>query len=191
MNYPLQKELSSEQLSTLGALSFAFVFGGICGWICEIIVGYFNNGYVDLEHGGIGIPFLTIYAVGAVACEMLFKDTELTPHNVMRVFVITGFIALIIEYSTGLIMLNMFDVQTWDYRRAGWNWLFVTPDGLVSARGLISFGLLGLIQVFVIDRIRMRLQEKYERFDRASLLMMIVVALYVCTQYITGSAVMR
>lgn len=186
----LRKEVTPTQLHMLGALSFAFVFGGIIGWVCEIVVGYFNNGYINLKHGGIGIPFLTIYAVGALAYECMFRDTQPTFQNVVRTFVSMMLVAFIIEYPTGLFMLNILDIRTWDYRIPGWDWLFVTADGLVSARGLLSFGLLGLIQVFGVDTLRKRLQEKYVWFDTVSVLMSLIVAVYVCTQYATGSALM-
>lgn len=186
----VRKHVGDVQLPVLGALSFAFVFGGITGWICELIVGYMNNGYVNLQHGGIGIPFLTIYAFGALVYEFIFRDIEPTPTNVVRTFLLMMFLAFLIEYATGLFMLNMLGVQTWDYRIPGWDWLFVTSDGLVCARGLLSFGMLGLVQIFGFDGLRRHLQEKCVWFDTASIILAILIMVYICAQYVTGNAVM-
>lgn len=44
----------------------AFIVGGVVGWIYETFICASMAGReINLMHGGMGIPFLTIYAVGA------------------------------------------------------------------------------------------------------------------------------
>lgn len=174
----------------VAAVCFAFLTGGCFGWIYEIIVGYFNEGYVNLAHGGIRIPFLLIYAIGAALYEVLFGETVATKERVLIAFVLMMLVALVLEYGAGWVMLHGFGVQTWDYRIPGWDWLFVSLDGLICARALLTFGLMGLIQVFGLDRVRRRLQARGAAFDVIVIVLAAAVAVWVAYQYGSGQALM-
>ena len=55
--------LSSRE-ATVSVL--AFLVGGVIGWVYETFICASMAGKeINLMHGGMGIPFLTIYAVGA------------------------------------------------------------------------------------------------------------------------------
>ena len=71
--------LRSDSLDLCGraALVLAvFVVAGCVGWLYETAIGLVERGTADWDHGGLGIPFLQIYAFGAVLIELVFGGRE-------------------------------------------------------------------------------------------------------------------
>lgn len=134
----------SRAFGLLARTASAFLVGGVVGWCYEQLIGYMTYGHVDPGHGGIGIPFLTIYAAGAAVFELVLGGTEWNARNAAKVLSACAVISGVTEYATGRVMLDAFGAQTWDYRAPGWDWGFVTPDGLLCMRALLTFAGMGI-----------------------------------------------
>lgn len=165
-----QEELSIDHASVesyLTHIAFVFLIGGLAGWLYEVFIGAPLNGEpIDLGHGGLGIPFLMIYAIGSVSIELVFGLNRKPLPAVIQLLGST-LLATTLEYSSGLIMLHVLQVQAWDYRIPGWDFL-TTPDGLICLRASLTFGVMGLLQLRVIDRL-------YEWLARKNFWVLLVV----------------
>jgi len=143
-------------LNTTISLMVAFLCGGVIGWVYEVFLcGPFNGDGIDLGHGGIGIPFLAIYAVGALAIEVVFGCNRKQFNPFLQILA-CALLCTALEYAAGLLMLHGLGVQTWDYRTPGWDFL-ATPDGLICFRASLTFGLMGLLQLRAVRALRVRL----------------------------------
>lgn len=143
-------------------VAFAFVMGGLVGWAYEVFIcGPLNGIGIDLGHGGLGIPFLTIYAVGAALIELAFGMGRRQRHPLLQLLE-SAALTTLLEYATGLAMLHILGVRTWDYRVPGWD-LLVSPDGLVCLRASATFGVMGLIQLRGVDRLHGALADRCPR----------------------------
>ncbi|WP_028263520.1 putative ABC transporter permease [Atopobium fossor] len=133
-------------------VAFVFLLGGCIGWLYEVFICAPLNGVpIDLGHGGLGIPFLMIYAVGSVVIELAFGLGRPQPHAYIQ-FLESTILATALEYASGLTMLHLLQVQTWDYRIPGWDFL-VTSDGLICLRASLTFGVFGLLQLRGVSRL--------------------------------------
>lgn len=156
-------ESMRERLALAAA---AFVVGGVVGWLYEVGIGVLERGFFDWEHGGLGIPFLQIYGIGS-ALVMLLLGRANSPVRAYPplCFAAICLLTATLEYASGAAMLYGLGVQTWDYRVPGWDFM-CTPDGLLSLRGILSFGVLGIILVYPIESLARRLRARAPRtFD--------------------------
>lgn len=137
---------------TLTRIAFVFLIGGFAGWLYEVFICAPLNGVpIDFGHGGLGIPFLMIYAIGSIVIELAFGLGRKQLHPVIQL-VESTVLATALEYASGLAMLHVLQVQTWDYRIPGWDFL-VTPDGLICLRASLTFGLMGLLQLRSVTKL--------------------------------------
>lgn len=142
-------------------VAFAFVMGGLVGWVYEVFIcGPLNGDGIDLGHGGLGIPFLTIYAVGAIFIELALGLGR--RHHPLSQLVGSAMLCTLLEYASGLVMLHVMGVRTWDYRIPGWDFL-ASPDGLVCLRASLTFGVMGLIQLRGVDSLYGALADKHPK----------------------------
>ncbi|MDY4522960.1 MAG: putative ABC transporter permease [Atopobium sp.] len=162
---PVQ-ELSQVDNTSLGVvltrIAFVFLIGGFAGWLYEVCICAPLNGVpIDFGHGGLGIPFLMIYAIGSVAIELAFGLGRQQFHPAIQL-IESAVLATALEYASGLTMLHVLQVQTWDYRIPGWDFL-VTPDGLICLRASLTFGLMGLLQLRGVGKLYEWLVAKHYR----------------------------
>lgn len=154
------KKFTNEQIIQIViAVLMAYLFGGVIGWIYEtFICAPLNGEEINLLHGGLGIPFLTIYAIGAAVMEIILGCGRKQFNPVLQVLACAA-ICTVLEYISGLFLLHVVGVQTWDYRLPGWDFL-VTPDGLICLRASLTFGIMGLIQLRAVRAFREKCVEK-------------------------------
>lgn len=139
-----RKHTTSQAFNKATLLVFALIAGSFVGWLYEVFIcGPLNGEGIDLAHGGLGLPFLQIYGFGALIIQAVFGLSD-KKRPWWLLFIATCILTAILEYGAGLIMLNAFGVQTWDYRVPGWDFMR-TPDGLLCLRGVLTFGIMGLI----------------------------------------------
>lgn len=143
-------------------IAFMFIMGGLVGWVYEVFFcGPLNGIGIDLGHGGLGIPFLTIYAVGALFIELVLGLGRRRHHPLLQL-VESAMLCTLLEYVSGLVMLHVIGIRTWDYRIPGWDFL-VSPDGLVCLRASLTFGVMGLIQLRILNDLYEKLATKNPR----------------------------
>lgn len=170
----------------LALIAAAFVIAGFVGWVYEAGIGLIERGYADLSHGGIGIPFLQIYGIGAILIEMFFGGEHELRKNVPLCALAICVLTAVFEYGAGAIMLYGLGVQTWDYRVPGWDFL-CTPDGLLSLRGVLSFAIMGLLLLYPIDTCTNALRKKSPLvFDIVTWVLVAVVVISIAASYATA-----
>jgi uncharacterized membrane protein len=142
--------LTQQPRAAATQIAFVFVIGGLVGWIYEVFIcGPLNGNGINLGHGGLGIPFLLIYVIGAVCIEIAFGLGRPQHHPIIQLAE-SAILCTLLEYFSGRAILSFVGVRTWDYRVPGWDFL-VSPDGLVCLRASFTFGVMGLIQLRGID----------------------------------------
>ena len=138
--------LSSRE-ATVSVL--AFLVGGVVGWIYEtLICAPMAGREINWMHGGMGIPFLTIYAVGAFLMASLLgprlAGREGGWRRVLVQFIAATLLCTAVEYATGFVMLHGIGVQTWSYLDPSWDFM-ASPDGLICLRASVTFGVGGML----------------------------------------------
>jgi uncharacterized membrane protein len=99
--------------------SFLFFFGGICGWVIELLFRRLVHGKW-VNPGFLNGPFLPLYGFGVVAFYFLTSldwQTWITPEWVSYLveILVIGVVLTIIEYIAGLIFIKGLKVKLWDY----------------------------------------------------------------------------
>lgn len=153
----MKKAASSRGTSSVLSLTsreatvsvLAFLVGGVVGWIYEtLICAPMAGKEINLMHGGMGIPFLTIYAVGAFLIAFLLgprlAGREGGWRRVFVQFLAATLLCTAVEYATGFVMLHGLGVQTWSYLDPGWDFM-ASPDGLICLRASVMFGVGGML----------------------------------------------
>lgn len=153
----MKKAASSRGTSSVLSLTsrdvtiavLAFLVGGVVGWIYEtLICAPMAGREINLMHGGMGIPFLTIYAVGAFLIAFLLgprlAGREGGWRRILVQFLTATLLCTAVEYATGFVMLHGLGVQTWSYLDPGWDFM-ASPDGLICLRASVMFGVGGML----------------------------------------------
>jgi len=156
----LNKNHSFDKLTMLGIISLIIVISGVFGFVYELIFYYFNEG---MEHfywrGGNFLPWINIYAIGAVVIYLLSYKHRKKP---LRVFLI-GFISSgIIELIGGYGMYVIGDgFRCWDYNTEILN--FGNIGGFVCLRSVMFFGISSLLLIYLIVPFCFYLAKKLKR----------------------------
>lgn len=137
-------KLSKWQL--IGILCLIFVISGVFGWIYEFFFYYFNGGMEKFYwRGGNFLPFINIYATGAIMiCILAYKFRK----NPFLVFFIAFISTGILEYFSGLVIYEFFGLRFWDYNTEILN--FGNIGGYVCLRSVSFFGLSALLLIYLI-----------------------------------------
>lgn len=140
-----------NKLKKLSLYILIFFLGSIAGWIYEEIFYRITDG-VWVNRGFLYGPYLPVYGYGAV---LIVLFTNKYRKNPLIVFLITMLLTGIFEYLTGLIMFKIWHHRWWDYRG-----LFLNIGGFVCLRSVISFGIGGLILIYLLDPIVEKIIKK-------------------------------
>ena len=143
----LNNKIKLDNYQLIGILSLIIVFSGTFGWIYEFIFYYFNGGCQTwYMQGGNFLPWINIYAIGAVMIIFLTKKIRKNPLKVFLVsFISTG----ILEYFSGLIIYKLCNgLRLWDYNTEILN--FGNINGFICLRSISFFGLSSLILIYGI-----------------------------------------
>ena len=137
-------KLSKWQI--IGILCLIFVISGVFGWIYEFFFYYFNGGMEKFYwRGGNFLPFINIYATGAIMiCILAYKFRK----NPFLVFLIAFISTGILEYFSGLVIYEFFGLRFWDYNTEILN--FGNIGGYVCLRSVSFFGLSALLLIYLI-----------------------------------------
>ena len=99
-------------------------------------------------------PWLPIYGIGAVGIYAL-KPLKKHP---LGLFVLCAAAAGGAEYSIGLAGLRLFGMRLWDYRG-----LFLDPDGIICFRSVVSFAVMGMAFLYLLEPAAERMMKKANR----------------------------
>lgn len=133
---------------------FIFLAGCMVGWIYEEIFYYFEDGFFS-KRGFLYGPYLPVYGFGALLMVLLLKRFRKNP---VIFFLLSVLVTGVLEYVTGLAMWQIWHQRWWDYTG-----LFLNIEGFVCLRSVISFGLGGLLLIYLIEPALSRLVSKWPR----------------------------
>ncbi len=142
----LNDKIKLDKFQIIGILCLVFVIAGVFGWIYEFIFYYFNGGMEKFYwRGGNFLPWINIYAIGAVMIVILSYRFRKNPFLVFLIaFVSTG----ILEYFSGLVIYEYFGLRFWDYNTEILN--FGNIGGYICLRSVSFFGVSALLLMYLI-----------------------------------------
>ena len=143
----LNNEIKVDKLTLLGILCLIIVITGIFGFVYEFIFYYFNSGMKHFYYrGGNFLPWINIYAIGAILVFFLTKKSKKNP---LKIFIISIFTTGILEYVAGWGLYNLADgFRCWDYNSEILN--YGNINGYVCLRSVLFFGISCLMLVYGI-----------------------------------------
>ncbi len=144
-NY-LTKNHHFDKLTMLGIFCLIIVISGMFGWLYEVIFYYFNSGMKEIYwRGGNFLPWINIYAIGAVLIYILTYKKRKNP---LFVFIVSMITAGILEYIGGAFMEHIMHIKCWDYNSEILS--FGSINGYVCLRSVLIFGLSALLLMYII-----------------------------------------
>ena len=144
---------------------FALISFG--GWVyetiyCSVVEGEFT------KRGFLFGPTCPIYGIGALAVWLVLGQIS----NPFIVFIIGGFLATVIEYSTGLFLERRFKKKWWDYSM----FKFIL-HGRICPQASAVFGAFSVTSVFVLVPTMLNILMIFSKHT-VSVVAFIVVTLY-------------
>ena len=144
---------------------FALISFG--GWVyetiyCSVVEGEFT------KRGFLFGPTCPIYGIGALAEWLVLGQIS----NPFVVFFIGGFLATVIEYSTGLFLERRFKKKWWDYSMFKFN-----LHGRICPQASAVFGAFSVTSVFVLVPTMLNILMIFSKHT-VSVVAFIVVTLY-------------
>lgn len=140
---------------TIWNLMLMFLLFAFIGWVWEVIVFLMETGEF-VNRGSLHGPWVPIYGVGGALILVVLGNLRKKPlAEFFAIIVLCG----AIEYFTSLIQEMMFGMRWWDY--SGY---FLNLDGRICAEGLIAFGVLGMMGIYILapalDTLFMKINAK-------------------------------
>lgn len=145
MNY-LNVDHKFDKKTMAGIICLIIVIAGVFGFLYEFVFYFFNSGMKEFYwRGGNFLPWINIYAIGAVAIFLLTYRFRKKP---LLIFLISMVSCGIIEYIGGWGMEQFNDVKCWDYDSEILS--FGSINGYVCLRSVLVFGFCSLLLMYVI-----------------------------------------
>lgn len=157
-------ELFVQHLPQMVIIFALISFGG---WVyetiyCSVVEGEFT------KRGFLFGPTCPIYGIGALAVWLVLGQIS----NPFIVFIIGGFLATVIEYSTGLFLERRFKKKWWDYSMFKFN-----LHGRICPQASAVFGAFSVTSVFILVPAMLDILMLFSRHT-ISVMAFIVVTLY-------------
>ena len=157
-------ELFVQHLPQMVIIFALISFGG---WVyetiyCSVVEGEFT------KRGFLFGPTCPIYGIGAIAEWLVLGQIS----NPFIVFIIGGFLATVIEYSTGLFLERRFKKKWWDYSMFKFN-----LHGRICPQASAVFGAFSVTSVFVLVPTMLNILMIFSKHT-VSVVAFIVVTLY-------------
>lgn len=153
----IHKNHPFDKMTTVGIFCLITVIAGIFGFLYEFVFYYFNGGMKEFFwRGGNFLPWINIYAIGALAVYFFAYNYRSKP---LKVFLISVISSGIIELIGGVglyVFGNGF--RCWDYNTEILN--FGNIGGFVCLRSVLFFGLSSLMLMYLIVPLCFFLAEK-------------------------------
>lgn len=142
----LNKDHNFDGKTILGIFCLIIVISGMFGWLYEVVFYYFNSGMTEVYwRGGNFLPWINIYAMGAILIYILTYKKRKNPLFVFLVSIIsTG----ILEYIGGAFMEHIMQIKCWDYSKEILS--FGSINGYVCLRSVLVFGISALLLMYII-----------------------------------------
>ena len=140
-NRKVSHQIDFLRCYTIWSLFSMFLLFAFIGWIWEVIVFLMETGSF-VNRGTLYGPWVPIYGVGGAMIIVLLSSLRKKPLvEFFAIVVLCG----TIEYFTSWILEKLHGMRWWDY--SGY---FLNLDGRICAEGLIAFGVLGLMAIYML-----------------------------------------
>lgn len=149
------KRITKEK--TIYLLMLIMVVSGICGFIYETFFYRIDLGYF-VKRGSTFGPWIPIYAWGGLFITLIayrFKDKP------WLVFIVSTIITGLLEYLTGYVLLECFNLRLWNYNNEILN--YGNINGFICIRSILSFGLASLLLIYYIIPYLIKLVRNTDR----------------------------
>ena len=135
-----------ETYQKLGIMFLVVVFAGFFGWVYEMIFYYFDGGTGEFYmQGGNFLPWINIYAIGAVLIILLCMKFRKNP---WLVFFSSVLVSGVVEFVGGwLVFIIGNGTRYWDYNTEILN--FGNIGGFVCLRSVLFFGVSALFLIYM------------------------------------------
>lgn len=133
------------------------VISGVFGWLYEVVFYWMNSGFKEVYmRGGNYLPWINIYMYGSFL--IVFFTYRFRKHPTL-VFLISVVATGILEYFSGLVLYGYLGwTKCWDYNQEILN--FGNINGYVCLRSVLVFGLCGLMLIYLILPLLIKLVRK-------------------------------
>lgn len=118
-----------------------FIIYGFLGWIVEVCYVRIRSGRW-YNRGFLHMPFLPIYAVGAIIISLALADLA----DPFILYIAAVILTSTLEYITSYIMERFFQTRWWDYSNNKFN-----INGRICLLNSSLFGVLALIVIYVLN----------------------------------------
>jgi len=105
-------------MNTFLSLAYLFMFGGLSGYLIEILFRRFFSAKKWLNPGFLHGPFLPLYGFGLTILYLLANldfGVESTLINYVLILILMGICLTSIEYIAGIIFIKGMNIKLWDY----------------------------------------------------------------------------
>ena len=133
--------MNKKKLTTIFLI---FVLCGIFGFIYEMLFYRIDLGYF-VKRGSTFGPWIPIYGFGALLIYFIAGKFKKKP---ILVFLISLVVSGLLELISGFVLLKVFHLRLWNYYEEILN--FGNIGGFVCLRSILTFGLFGLLLVYLI-----------------------------------------
>lgn len=156
----MNNKIKLDKWQKISIFCLIVVISGSFGWLYEYIFYYFNFNMTKFYwQGGNFLPWINIYAIGAVMIIILTHKYKKKP---LKVFLISTISTGILEYFSGLAIYKLKDgLRLWDYNTEILN--FGNIGGFVCLRSVLFFGISALLLVYIILPICIYLSKKINK----------------------------
>ncbi len=142
----LNKDHKFDKKTMLGIFCLIIVISGMFGWAYEVVFYYFNSGMKEIYwRGGNFLPWINIYAMGAI---LIYFLTYKKRKNPLFVFIVSIISTGILEYIGGAFMEHIMHIKCWDYTNEILS--FGNINGYVCLRSVLVFGFSALLLIYII-----------------------------------------
>ena len=142
----LNKDHNFDKETMLGIFCLIIVISGMFGWLYEVVFYYFNSGMTEIYwRGGNFLPWINIYAMGAI---LIYVLTYKKRKNPLFVFLVSMISTGILEYIGGYFMEHIMHIKCWDYNTEILS--FGSINGYVCLRSVLVFGISALLLMYII-----------------------------------------
>lgn len=146
----VNNEIKFDKKTMLGIIALLIVISGVFGFIYEFIFYYFNSGMKTFYYrGGNFLPWINIYAIGAITVFLITKGFKKTKKNALLFFIISVVVTGILEYIAGWGLYHFANgFRCWNYNEEILN--FGNINGFVCLRSVLFFGISCLMLIYLI-----------------------------------------
>lgn len=129
----------------VGIVMLVWVIAGVVGWIYEFLVALIETGEVYMQGGNL-LPWINIYAIGAVALMPVAYRLRRYP---WAVFLVSAVITGVVELAGGWLVYTIGNgTRYWNYDHG--LWLVGNINGFVCLLSVTFFGIGALALIYEI-----------------------------------------